>query len=80
MSPVKLPSSLHDKYAGQNTGLNGNRPIKGIRWHQFHLWVGTKDFKFLEQLASEQEESIAHIIRGLIRQLRVEAERSRRVS
>lgn len=77
MSPLKLPSSLRSKQIGQHAEANGDRPIKGIRWHQFHLWVGTKDFKFLEQLANEQEESIAHIIRRLIRQLRVEAERSR---
>lgn len=75
MSLSKLSSPLN--YDDKPASHNGDRPVKGIRWHQFHLWVGTRDFKFLEQLAKDQEESIAHIVRRLIRQLRVEAERSR---
>jgi hypothetical protein len=79
MSLSKLSSPLNygNKPASQDMGPNGDRPVKGIRWHQFHLWVGARDFKFLEQLATDQEESIANIVRRLIRQLRVEAERSR---
>jgi hypothetical protein len=78
MSPSKLSAPLNsNKHEYRSIGANDDRPIKGMRWHQFHLWVGSRDFKFLEQLAREQEESIAHIIRRLIRQLRMDAERSR---
>ena len=55
---------------------NGKADI--LKWHQFHLWIGSKDFAFLEQVAEEQEESVARIIRRLIRQYRLQTEQSRR--
>lgn len=76
-SKLSVPFNA-DNHMHQSIGSNGDNLIKGLKWHQFHLWVGARDFKFLQQLAEEQEESIAHIVRRLIRQLRLEAERTGR--
>jgi hypothetical protein len=44
------------------------------RKHQFHFWLGKKDFLFLQDQAQEEGESVARIIRKLIRQFRINSE------
>ena len=44
------------------------------RKHQFHFWLGKKDFLFLQDQAQEEGESVARIIRRLVREFRINAE------
>lgn len=70
---TKINSS---KINGEDKKSWDAKPVT-LKWHQFHLWIASKDFVFLEQLAKEQEESIARILRRLIRQYRIQMEDSR---
>ena len=88
---MPLPNSmnLRRRINTKINNINSNNKINGegkkpwdvkpvtLKWHQFHLWIASKDFVFLEQLAKEQEESIARILRRLIRQYRIQMEDSR---
>ena len=40
------------------------------RRHQLHLWIGKEEYEFLRTLAGAEDESVARIIRRLIRELR----------
>jgi hypothetical protein len=53
---------------------NGDGIGQELKWHQFHLWIGSDDYSFLEQLAKQEEEPIARIVRRLIRQFRRQSE------
>lgn len=66
---------VHNK---ENDQKSWNETSSSLKWHQFHLWVGFRDFAFLEKMAKEQEESVARIIRRLIRQYRQQVELTRR--
>jgi hypothetical protein len=65
--PPETTSELpaHDKEGGC-------RPSS--RKHQFHFWLGKKDFLFLQHQAEEEGESVARIIRRLVREFRIHAE------
>jgi hypothetical protein len=46
------------------------------RRHQLHLWIGHQEYAFLRALARNDDESMAKIVRRLIRQLRAAAEKN----
>jgi hypothetical protein len=50
--------------------VEGSRGRNGRSTRQLHLWITERDFRFLQQLAGEEEEPVAKIVRRLIRQLR----------
>jgi hypothetical protein len=66
---------IDNKINGEGKNPWDAKPVT-LKWHQFHLWIASKDFLFLE-LAKEQEESIARILRRLIREYRIQMEDSR---
>ena len=43
---------------------------------QLHIRLNEKDYLFLRSLAGQEDESMARIVRRLIRRLRLEAEKS----
>ena len=47
---------------------------QGVRRHQLHLWIGSQEYKFLRTQARTDDESMATIVRRLIRQLRISIE------
>lgn len=49
------------------------KPTK-LNRHQLHLWIGEKDYRFLQKLAGREDEPMSRIVRRLIRQLRIESE------
>lgn len=49
------------------------KPIK-LNRHQLHLWIGEKDYRFLQKLAGSEDEPMSRIVRRLIRQLRIDTE------
>lgn len=50
--------------------MRGSRSRNGRSTRQLHLWITERDFRFLQQLAGQEEEPVANIVRRLIRQLR----------
>ena len=46
------------------------------RRHQLHLWIGHQEYAFLRTLARNDDESMAKIVRRLIRQLRSALEKN----
>ncbi len=44
--------------------------------YQVHFWIGSKEYNFLKAQARAQDEPMARIVRRLIRQLRVAAEKT----
>jgi hypothetical protein len=54
--PQALPTSSVLKYSS--------------RRHQLHLWIGKEEYEFLRTLAGAEDESVARIVRRLIRELR----------
>jgi hypothetical protein len=68
--PDKPPETTSELPANDKEG--GCRP--SLRKHQFHFWLGKKDFLFLQNQAEEEGESVARIIRRLVREFRIHAE------
>jgi hypothetical protein len=55
----------------------GSRNYSAPR-HQLHLWIGHQEYSFLRTLARNDDESMATIVRRLIRQLRAAQEKNGR--
>jgi hypothetical protein len=58
----------------KQTNSTSGTPEKSKR-HQLHLWIGEKDYAFLQRLAGTEDEPVAIIVRRMIRQFRTSAEK-----
>lgn len=74
MYPAKSSEGTLDTVNNIENSKNGDRAGQELKWHQFHLWIGSDDYSFLEKLAKQEEEPIARIVRRLIRQFRRQSE------
>lgn len=61
---MALQQASHRRDGRQSHG--GTSPQK----YQLHLWVNEKEHSFLKEVAAQQEESMAQIVRRMIRQYR----------
>jgi hypothetical protein len=45
-------------------------PRKTLIMHRLHVWITDRDYEFLSDIAAENEQTVAHTVRQLIRSAR----------
>jgi len=67
-SPEAQTKAIGDKRLA-STPLELSHSNDGKR-RQVHFWIASRDYTFLRTLADREDESIANILRRMVRQLR----------
>jgi len=60
--------------AALSQSLNQNSSSK-IKRRQLHCWISDEDYVFLRRIARNEDDSIARIVRRLIRRLRLSTDK-----
>ena len=64
--------AFHPSINNGQRATTGMPSIRSFRKRQFHFWLEQKDFLFLKDLAEEEGESIARVLRRMVKQSRAD--------